>query len=54
MGPGAGRGVGKKPIGPGVAKPGGPPAGIPETGYQSDEEDTAVPMSYDEKRQVQS
>ena len=23
-----------------------------EAGYQSDEEDTAVPMSYDEKRQV--
>ena len=29
-----------------------PAPGLPEPGYQSDEEDTAVPMSYDEKRQV--
>jgi len=31
-----------------------PAPGLPEPGYQSDEEDTAVPMSYDEKRQLSS
>ena len=31
---------------------GGAASGLPEPGYQSDEEDTAIPMSYDEKRQV--
>ena len=47
----AGRGAGTKP------KP-APPAPLPapppvvEAGYQSDEDDTAEPMSYDEKRQV--
>ena len=46
-----GRGL-KKP-GPPVPKvPGGGSAVLPQTDYQSDEEDTAQPMSYDEKRQV--
>jgi len=31
---------------------GGAASGLPEPGYQSDEEDTAIPMSYDEKRQL--
>merc|ERR1719225_1672307 len=46
-----GRGL-KKP-GPQVPKvPGGGSAVLPQTDYQSDEEDTAQPMSYDEKRQL--
>ena len=53
-GPGGGRGAASKP------KPPAPPAPLPalhtqppvEAGYQSDEDDTAEPMSYDEKRQV--
>ena len=52
----AGRGAGgagpkKGPAGPSSAAAAAA-AGLPEPGYQSDEEDTAVPMSYDEKRQV--
>jgi len=53
-GPGGGRGAASKP------KPPAPPAPLPalhsqppvEAGYQSDEDDTAEPMSYDEKRQL--
>ena len=46
-----GRGA-KKP-GPTVPKvPGGGSTVLAQTDYQSDEEDTAQPMSYDEKRQV--
>ena len=46
-GPG-GRGAGR---GKAAAAASGPAPAV-EAGYQSDEEDTAVPMSYDEKRQV--
>ena len=45
-----GRGTGPKSKQPPAAPT--PAPGLPEPGYQSDEEDTAVPMSYDEKRQV--
>jgi len=47
-----GRGTGPKSKQPAAAP--APAPGLPEPGYQSDEEDTAVPMSYDEKRQLSS
>ena len=48
---GGGRAAGTKPktVAP-VPLPAPPP--VVEAGYQSDEDDTAEPMSYDEKRQV--
>ena len=47
----AGRGTSAKPK-PVVAAPLPAPPPVVEAGYQSDEDDTAEPMSYDEKRQV--
>ena len=47
-----GRGTGPKSKEPPAAPI--PAPGLPEPGYQSDEEDTAVPMSYDERRQLSS
>ena len=49
---GAGRGTGGK--GGAASAPAVPALPPVEAGYQSDEEDTAIPMSYDEKRQVSS
>ena len=56
--PGGGPPPSKKPkvSGPAGRGTGGakakPPTAAPEPDYQSDEEDTAIPMSYDEKRQL--
>jgi len=47
----AGRGTSAKPK-PVVAAPLPAPPPVVEAGYQSDEDDTAEPMSYDEKRQL--